>query len=250
MTIDSKIAESKQWLFELCATSAEAAGAAERGGADRIELCANLPVGGVTPDEALLHSVLGKSSIPVHVLIRPRSGDFVYNAGEFRRMLTQIEAAKDAGAAGIAVGVLLPDGRVDVERTRLLVEAARPLRVTFHRAIDETPNLEEALEDVVNTGADCVLTSGGAPDVLSGAASLASLHLQAGTRIQVMAGGGLRLENLNEFVQRTGIRCVHGSLTRRNGAHGDTNGAVLEDAVREAVRLLRNGSAEPVHASR
>src|SRR5271165_892285 len=251
LTIESKIPESKQWLFELCATTTDAAGAAQRGGADRIELCANLSVGGVTPDQALLESVLREASIPVHVLIRPRAGDFVYTAEEFKRMMRQIEAAKAAGASGIAMGVLLPNGRVDVVRSRKLVEAARPMRVTFHRAFDETRDIGEALEDVLKSGADCLLTSGGAPDVLAGAASLAHLYREAGTRIQLMAGGGLRLENLAEFVQRTRIRCVHGSLTRQNGNHGgNATGVLLEDAVREAVRVLSNPSSEPAHAGR
>lgn len=225
--------------------------AAERGGADRIELCSNLAVGGVTPDDALLHSVLRAVSIPVHVLIRPRAGDFFYTPGEFALMRRQIDSVRAAGAQGIAIGVLHADSRVDIARSRELVEVARPMGVTFHRAFDVTPDLDHALEDVLETGADCLLSSGGAPDVLAGASSLARLQRRAGTRIQVITGGGVRLNNLVEVIRRTGIRCVHGSLTRENGRlNRNGNGWPLEDAVREAVRLLRNSCDEPVHAAR
>jgi copper homeostasis protein CutC len=151
----------KTFLFEVCAESAEAARAAESGGADRIELCSQLPIGGVTPEIELTTATIRAVSIPVHVLIRPRGGDFAYTAEEFALVKKQMEQAKQAGAAGVAVGVLLPDGRVDVERTRELVSLGRPMSVTFHRAFDTAFDLSEALEAVIETGADCLLTSGG-----------------------------------------------------------------------------------------
>ncbi|MGD0736810.1 MAG: copper homeostasis protein CutC [Terracidiphilus sp.] len=247
----------KTFLFEVCAESVEAAQAAESGGADRIELCSQLPIGGVTPEIELIRAAVGALSIPVHVLIRPRGGDFAFSADEFGLMRRQIELAKEAGAAGVAVGVLLPDGSVDVERTRELVELGRPMNVTFHRSFDETSNLFEALEAVIETGADCLLTSGGAPDVLTGAESIAQLRKQAGERLVIMAGGGLRLHNLLEIVRRTGVSHLHGSMTRareRNGkiespeGNGSAAGghiavswpAMLEADVREAARLLRD----------
>jgi len=139
----------KAFLFELCADSLEAAKVAQAGGADRLELCEDLAISGVTPSESLLAATLGAVSIPVHVLIRPRGGDFVYSDAEFELMRGQIEEARSAGAAGVAVGVLLPTGRVDVERTRELVELARPMNVTFHRAFDETANLDLAVPAIV-----------------------------------------------------------------------------------------------------
>lgn len=237
--------------FELCAPTREAAIAAERGGADRIELCSNLPVGGVTPDPFLLESVLAAISIPVHVLIRPRAGDFVYSAAEFALMRQQVEAAKTAGASGVAIGILLPDGRVDVNRTRELAQLASPMSVTFHRAFDETADLDEALEAVIETGADHLLTSGGADNVMAGADAITRIRRQAGTRLDVMAGGGLRLENLSEVVLRTGVSCVHGSLTPQASANGKAPHAnQLEENVREAVRLLREACADrPVTAA-
>jgi copper homeostasis protein len=237
----------KPFLFELCADSLEAAKTAQAGGADRIELCAELAIDGVTPDDDLLAATLKAISIPVHVLIRPRGGDFVYSETELKLMSSQIEHAKAAGAAGIAVGVLRADGRVDVERSSELAALARPLKVTFHRAFDETVNLEEALEDVILTGADCLLTSGGAANVLEGAEQIGRLQVQAGDRLEVMAGGGLKLSNLSEVVRRSRVTCLHGSLSRTrrvNGQH-DAAKSVFEEDVREAIRLLQQECLEP-----
>jgi copper homeostasis protein len=237
---------SKSFLFELCADSLEAARAAQAGGADRMELCEELAIAGVTPSLSLLTSVLESVSIPVHVLIRPRGGDFVYSSAEFALMREEIEQVKAAGAAGVAIGVLLPDGRVDVARSRELAEVARPMKITFHRAFDETSDLEQALEDVIRTGADCLLTSGGAENVFIGAEQIARLQDQAGERLEVMAGGGLTLANLSEVVRRSGIACLHGSLSRSRAK--ENNGAAgrhkLEDDVREAIRLLQQECLE------
>jgi copper homeostasis protein len=262
----------KNFLFELCAENLEAAQAAEAGGADRIELCSQLSIGGVTPDADLIAAAVEALSIPVHVLIRLRGGDFVFSAAEFAQMRHQIEQVRRVGAAGVAIGVLFPNARVDVERSRELVKLARPMSVTFHRAFDEAADLSQALEDVIQTGADCLLTSGGAPDVLAGSESIARLHKQAHGRLTIMAGGGLQLANLAEVVRRTGISYLHGSLTRkigtrengtrRNGSRGgethkrpersETNEepansrhlavgrqAMLEADVRESIRLFR-----------
>jgi copper homeostasis protein len=252
----------KNFLFELCAENVEAAQAAEAGGADRIELCSQLSIGGITPEAELVAETIAALSIPVHVLIRPRGGDFVFSAVEFAQMRRQVEHAKLAGAAGVAIGVLLPNGRVDVERSRELVRTGHPMSVTYHRAFDETADLNQALEDVIQTGADCLLTSGGAPDVLNGAEAIARLHNQARGRLDIMAGGGLKLTNLAEVVRRTGVSYLHGSLSRTNGSRpsetqkrtelgeaskkSETNGhlavsrqAMLEADVRESIRLLR-----------
>ncbi len=237
----------KTFLFELCVESLKAALAAERGGADRIELCARLDLSGITPGQPLTTAALQALSIPVHVLIRPRGGNFLYSDQEFDLMRQQLLWVKRAGASGVALGVLLADGRVDVDRSRELVELAHPLKVTFHRAFDETPDLGAALEAVIRTGADCLLTSGGAPNVLSGAGQIAQLVRQAGDRIQIMAGGGLRLASMVEVLERTGLSCLHGSLTRRaeecgreivNGHTAAGKADILEADVRAAVRLL------------
>jgi copper homeostasis protein len=234
--------------FELCVESLESARIGEAGGADRIELCSELWMGGVTPAPDLIAAVIRALAIPVRVLIRPRGGDFCYSAVELDLMRRQIGQAMQAGAAGIAVGVLLPDGRVDVARSRELVELARPMGATFHRAFDETRQMDDALEDVIETGADCLLTSGGAADVVTGAEVIARLHQRAGKRLNVIPGGGLRLDNLTDLVRRTGVTFLHGSLIRKDarsgsGSPGNKDGAasksvVLEDDVREAIRLF------------
>jgi copper homeostasis protein len=166
----------------------------------------------------------------------------VYSAAEFEQIKQQIEWVKEAGAAGVVLGVLRADGHVDVPRSHELVALARPMKVSFHRAFDETRDKAEALEAVIATGADCLLTSGGAPDVLTGAEELGRLVHQAGERIQIMAGGGLRLTNIVEVLDRSGVPCLHGSLTERGTDRENVNGddtAILEADVRTMVGLLR-----------
>ena len=202
-------------------------------------------MGGVTPSSNLVEATLASVSIPVHVLIRPRAGDFVYTAEGFAIMQRQIDAVKTAGAHGVALGVLLSDGSVDVKRSRELAELARPMRVTFHRAFDVTRDVSEALEAVVATGADLLLTSGGAANVEAGAESLARLRQQSGNRIEIMAGGGLRLGNLRDVVSRTGVSAVHGSLSAPVASNGHAHSEdPLEANVREAVRLLREACTQ------
>jgi copper homeostasis protein len=237
-------------FFELCAESVEAAMAAQAGGADRIELCSDLASGGVTPNPALTAATISAVTLPVFVLIRPRSGDFVFSTDEFDLMLHQIEEARIAGAAGVATGVLFRDRRVDVQRTRMLIEHARPMKATFHRAFDETPDLCEALESVIETGADSLLTSGGADEVLRGADCIGSLLRMAGDRIHILAGGGLRLATLTQVVRRSGNFSLHGSLTRKNGHRTPQAAqALLEADVREAIRLLRREFEERTAAT-
>lgn len=247
--------------FELCAETVEAARAAEAEGADQIELCSGLRIGGVTPSLALIEAAVRAISIPVRVLIRPRGGDFCYTTDEFDLMRQQIEEAKQTGAAGVAVGVLLRNGHIDVARSRELVELARPMGTTFHRAFDETVHLDDALEDVIATGADCLLTSGGEADVLTGAKAIARLRKLAGRRLDIMAGGGLRLANLTAVVRLTGVTSLHGSLTRNDSGagpfalHSEDRAAVHRSAlradIREAIRLFHEASnarrdSEPV----
>jgi copper homeostasis protein len=241
-------------VFELCVDSVESARIAEKAGANRIELCAQLLQSGVTPRLDLLVETIKAISIPVHVLIRPRLGDFNFSSDEFNLMKRQIEDTKKAGAAGVAIGVSLPDRRIDVARSRELVQLAKPMKATFHRAFDETPNVKESLKDVFATGADCLLTSGGKSDVLTGSDTIAWLREQAGEQCDVMAGGGVRLENLAEILNRTGVSFLHGSFVRRDGrkvSSAEHNGHSAEESlvqlhsdVREAVRLFHREVAD------
>jgi copper homeostasis protein len=228
-------------FFELCAESVMAVCAAQSGGADRVELCSRLSEGGTTPTAELMTASVKAVSIPIYVLIRPRAGDFVFNSQEFDLMHRQIDEAKSAGANGVALGVLLEDGSVDVNRTRDLVEYARPFETTFHRAFDESPDLSVALERVIETGATGLLTSGGAAEVLLGANRIGRLQEQADGRIQIIAGGGLRLASLVEVVRRSGTFSLHGSLTSSSGSTvRGLNTTQLDANIREAVRLLRS----------
>ena len=199
-------------MLEVCIDSVEAAIAAERGGAGRVELCSDLLEGGVTPGAGLIAAVRRHVAIGVFVMIRPRGGDFCYSDLEFEVMRAEIEEARRLGADGVALGVLDEQGRVDGPRTRELVELARPLPVTFHRAIDMTPDLDAALEDVIRTGAARILTSGGAPDAMRGMQQIARMVKSAAGRIAVMPGCGVRLTNIAELAAATGACEFHSSV--------------------------------------
>jgi copper homeostasis protein len=221
-------------VFELCAETLEACFAARDGGADRIELCAALEVDGLTPPRSLIDRAVTSCNVPVHILVRPHSGGFHYDAMAFDFMCRDIEYARSVGAAGVAIGALLPGRTVDIERTRALVQLARPLEVTFHRAFDSTPDLERALEDVIAAGCHRVLTSGGASNVIAGADMLARLVALASDRIAVAVGGGLRIRNARQVSQLTGARHFHGSLPVEESAP-----ASLAERVRIITRKLR-----------
>jgi copper homeostasis protein len=204
-------------LIEAVVDTVDAAAAAERSGAGRLELCANLEVGGTTPDEATTERVVKAVRIPVFVMIRPRGGSFLYSDAEFKQMRRGIAGAAAKGVAGIVTGVLGSDGSVDLERTRALVDAARPLPVTFHRAIDETADLLVALDALIEAGVSRVLTSGGAATAVEGIDVLASLVERAGTRLTVMPGGGIRAHNAREVIERTRAREIHTRFVDEEG---------------------------------
>ena len=197
---------------EICVTSVDEAIAAEAGGAHRVELCTWLELGGLTPGAELVAGVRHHLSIPVFVMVRPRAGDYSWDEGELATMRRTILRARALGAEGIVTGALGPDGRVDEEATRLLVEAARPLPVTFHRAIDRTPDPVAAVEVLRELGVDRVLSSGGAPTAREGAATLAAMVRRAGDAMSVMAGGTVRAEHAAALVRETGVREVHAHL--------------------------------------
>jgi copper homeostasis protein len=199
-------------LVEAAVENLDSALAAERAGADRIELCDNLSEGGTTPDGGLIAAIVARIRLPVFVLIRPRAGDFVYSTSEFDVMVRDIELTRTMGIAGIVTGALDASGRVDVKRTRSLVKAAGGLPVTFHRAIDSTADLPAALDDSIEAGVTRVLTSGGAPTAREGVKVIAALVLQGRQRVSIIAGGGIREHNVREVIARTGAREVHGRL--------------------------------------
>jgi copper homeostasis protein len=199
-------------VFELCAETLEACIAAETGGADRIELCSNLSEDGLTPDEELLREALKRCRLPVHMMLRPRGENFNYTTAEFDLMCGQLEEVRSLGVAGVVCGVLHADRTVDIDRMRKLTELAGDLPITFHRALDTTPDIYRALEDVIASGCGRVLTSGGAVTALEGARIIAALVEQAGHRIEVAVGSGLRLENAAALVSETGAFHFHGTV--------------------------------------
>jgi len=192
--------------------SVESALAAERGGAQRIELCGDLLEGGTTPSAGLIGTVREKVGIGLHVIIRPRGGDFCYTADEFESMKRDVLTAKQLGADGVVFGILKENGQVDTTRTRCLVELARPLGATFHRAFDMSADLNQALEDIIASGIHRVLTSGGGQNAEDSLAAITGLVAAAKDRIAVMVGGGIRETNVRRIITETGAREIHANV--------------------------------------
>ena len=199
-------------VLEICVDSVESAVAAERGGAQRIELCSDLLEGGITPSPGLLERVRKWLGIDIFVMIRPRGGDFFYTDEEFAIMKADIAHARDLGANGVVLGVLDQDGNVDVERTRKMVEQAQPLPVTFHRAVDVSANLADSLERIIASGARRVLTSGGKRRAADSTRDISQAIQKTRGRLIVMVGGGLNPENIAAVSRETGAAEYHASL--------------------------------------
>jgi len=201
-------------VFEVCVDSVEGALASQKAGAQRIELCDNLVEGGTTPSLGMIQLTRRLVSLNVNVIIRPRGGDFCYNDHELEVMRLDILAAKQAGANGVVIGLLNPDGSVDINKTNFLLEAARPLSVTFHRAFDMSRDPEEALEAICGLGIDRLLTSGQMPTAMEGATCIKKLVQKAGTRTIILAGGGINANNVAAVVAQTGVQEVHFSARK------------------------------------
>jgi len=230
----------KQYTLEVVATSLESLESAIEGGADRIELCSNLFCGGTTPSVGLIQAAISESSVPVHVLIRPRPGDFCYNKAEMNIICRDIEFAKQSGAAGIVCGFLLPDGNIDKEITQLIVELASPLSVTFHRAFDVCRDPLEGLEDIIEAGCQRLLTSGQKNTAFEGRDLIAQLVKQAGDRIIIMPGSGVNADNIIQL-KETGAYEFHmsGSVNRDSASNYNNDIVLLSDnPVRDSVKQM------------
>ena len=206
MTPSSKIS------VEIVVDCVASARAAERGGATRVELCSSLIEGGITPSAGLIELTRAAVSIGIFVMIRPRGGDFHYDADEFELMQRDIAVAKRLGADGVVFGLLDVNGNVDTARTHQLVGLARPLGVTFHRAFDMTPDLSRALEDICEAGVDRILTSGGEQTAPQGCEAIAKIVQQARGRIAIMPGSGVKPQNARALVEQTGVKEIHAGL--------------------------------------
>lgn len=205
---------SRRPVLEIAANSLASALAAQQGGATRIELCAALELGGLTPSPAHIALVRERLSIPVHVLVRPRAGDFAYAEEEHAAMLADIAHCAAAGCDGVVVGALTADGDVDVARCRELVCAADRLDLTFNRAIDVCRDPAAALEAVIGLGFTRVLSSGGTASAMEGSANLRRLIQQAAGRIAIMPGAGIDARNIAALMAATGAREFHASAKR------------------------------------
>ena len=204
---------SKLLKTELCAYSVEACRVAARLGVNRVELCASPAEGGVTPSLATIEQVVAIDNLDLSVMIRPRGGDFLYSDEEFSTMLRDIEHARTAGATGVVFGILTADGKVDVERTRQLVEASHGMETTFHRAVDMTVDYEAAVEAVIEAGCDRILTSGGYDKAIDGIDNVRRAVEIARGRIEIMAGSGVVAANA-EALKNVGVDALHFSAKK------------------------------------
>ena len=199
---------------EICCNSILSARNAKMGGAYRIELCQALGEGGTTPSAATIEYCVNELNLHTRVLIRPRGGNFVYDNDEMAVILRDIKLAKRFGANAVVVGFLTPEGDIDIEKTRVAVEAAEDMGVTFHRAFDECRNPEEALEQIIDCGCQKLLTSGCKPTAWEGTAMITQLVSQSARRIDIIAASGIVSTNAAEIITLTGVDEIHGSFKK------------------------------------
>ncbi|WP_196259830.1 copper homeostasis protein CutC [Pelagibacterium limicola] len=212
-------------VLEVCVDDPEGLATAIEGGADRIELCAALALGGLTPSPGLL-AAARSAPVPVYVMIRPRAGDFVFAAAEINAMIAEIDHVRALGFAGVVLGASRPDGRLDTGTLAALCGRARGLGTTLHRAFDLVPDFAEAIELAVALGFERILTAGGAENVDKGLKALTDITRLAGNRISIMPGSGVTVTNAPELIARLGVRELHASGSRRRAADGGPAGAL------------------------
>ena len=231
------------YQFEICANGVESCVAAQEGGADRVELCAAIPEGGTTPSYGeikVARRLLTQTRL--HVIIRPRGGNFVYSELEAERMLADIEVCRQLGVDGVVFGCLTSEGDVDVPLCQRLMEASKGLSVTFHRAFDRARDPHQALEDIIALGCDRILTSGQRPTAEEGIPLLKELHEQAKGRIILLAGSGVNEENIQRIQQETGIHEFHFSAREAVGYDDPEFGKRMlttAERVRKTIKSLK-----------
>jgi copper homeostasis protein len=221
-------------MLEIACFNEQSALKAASAGADRIELCAAYPQGGVSPSPACVSHVGKTIEQPVNVMIRPRPGDFIYTKEEYEQMRVFLEKVKYSGASGFVFGILDENNRVDVERNKFLVDLANPLPCTFHRAFDQVPDMEQATEQIIECGFKCILTSGGKPDAVSGVGVVKQLSEKFGDRIQYILGGGVRSTNIGQLRRKAGVEWYHSAAITGDG----------EDVDGEEVKRLQSALKE------
>jgi copper homeostasis protein len=197
--------------IEIACFNLESALIAQKSKADRVELCADMSVGGTTPTIEIIQQAREHLTIDLYIMIRPRGGNFVYSEAEFEQMKSEIETIKKLGVKGFVFGVLKDDNTINIEQNKALVELAKPFPCTFHRAFDEVLNYEKALEDLILCGFSTILTSGTFPNVMEGKEVLKQLVVQANNRIEIMPGGGLRSTNISALDEMVNANWYHSS---------------------------------------
>ena len=196
-------------LLEVCADSVQSAIAAQEGGADRIELCSALVIGGLSPSPAMFQQVRENTDIQIRVLLRPRFGDFCYDEYEFQTLKEEVRQFRELGADGVVIGILKPDGTLNMEQMEELVRAAEGIGITMHRAFDVCRDPYEALEQCVSLGIDTILTSGQKSSAWEGRELLAELVRRSDRRIDILAGAGIGPSVIRELAEYTGVRSFH-----------------------------------------
>lgn len=197
--------------IEIACFNLESALIAQKAGADRVELCADMSVGGTTPTIEMVQQAREYLTIDLYVMIRPRGGNFVYSEAEFEQMKSEIETIKKLDVNGFVFGILKDDNTINIEQNKVLVELVKPFSCTFHRAFDEVLNVEKALEDVISCGFSTILTSGTFSNVMEGKEVLKQLVIQANNRIEIMPGGGLRSINISALNEMVDANWYHSS---------------------------------------
>lgn len=243
-------------LLEVCAADPASVKAAAEGGAARVELCSALGEGGVTPSAGLIRQALKVPGIKVHVLIRPRGGDFIYDEDEIQTMCADIRTAREVGVHGVVIGALTPEGDIDMDACRRMMSEAGDLNVTFHRAFDLCRDPEKAVEEIIALGCNRLLTSGQASSAINGVNMLARIASQAGNRLTILAGAGVNAGNAADIMEKAGVHELHASARhtigspmtfRRQGVNMGTPGAdeyarstTSSKAVADIVNAMNN----------
>ncbi|MFI5220163.1 MAG: copper homeostasis protein CutC [Bacteroidia bacterium] len=221
-------------LLEICVETIESALAAQEAGTDRLELCSDLKAGGLTPDFDLIKVAKEKIQLPIHIMIRPRAGNFFYTAEEFEKMKTEIKTVKQLNTDGVVFGILTGNGDVDVKRTRELVELSKPMKVTFHRAFDVAKNPFDGLERIIECGCDTLLTSGQKEKAIEGVDLIRQLYNKANRRIEIMAGSGITDKNILEIVLQSRVESFHASAKKIVSENN------VYEVDKEIVRAMKN----------
>lgn len=222
-------------LLEIAVFNISSAIQAANAGANRLELCENPLEGGTTPSYGTLKTVRERINIPVFPIIRPRGGDFFYNEEEFEVLKKDVALCKELGFPGLVTGILKKDGTIDIERTKELVQIAAPLELTFHRAFDRTKDPFQALEDVITTGCKRILTSGQVPNVGNATSLIKQLIEEAGERIIILQGSGVRSSNLQQLINETGGVEYHSSARKNKNSDMEFTVASMQESLTETV---------------